>query len=177
MRVVRSFFKTYLLPYYLVQWLTHTLGNPVKIPVQSYENRLLSRLLSRRPRGEGSRATSPVTEGDARANRKRVSLVIPDNDLHRSEYFNHLSVRASAQMAEAIDTLFRLHLWSECVCLIHSRQGLNQGLDQWCRRQGISIEYRETVRQKFYRMRRAYERDGIILGEKHRRRYHASVKK
>lgn len=166
-----------LLSYYLVQWLTHALGNPVKFPVQSYENRLLSRLLSRRPRGEGSRATSPVAESDAGANRKRVSLVIPDNDLHRPEYFNHLSVRASAQMAEAIDTLFRLRLWSECVCLIHSQQGLNQGLDQWCRRQGISIEYREAVRQKFYRMRRAYERDGIILGEKHRRRYHASVKK
>lgn len=81
--------------------------------MQSYENRLPSRLLSRRPRGEGSRATSPVAESDARANRQRVSLVIPDNDLHRPEYFNHLSVRASAQMAEAIDTLFRLHLWSE----------------------------------------------------------------
>lgn len=79
------------------------------------------------PRGEGSRATSPVAEGDARANRQRVSLVISVNNLHRPEYFNHLSVRASAQMAEAIDTLFRLHLWSECVCLIHSRQGLNKG--------------------------------------------------
>lgn len=104
-----------LLPYYLAQWLTHALSDLVKFPVQSYENRLLSRLLSRRPRGEGSRATSPVAECDARANRQRVSLVIPDNDLHRPEYFNHLSVRASAQMAEAIDTLFRLHLWSECV--------------------------------------------------------------
>lgn len=166
-----------LLPYYLAQWLTHALGNPVKFPVQSYENRLLSRLLSRRPRGEGSCATSPVAEGNAHANRQRVSLVIPDNDLRRPEYFNYLSVRARAQMAEAIEALFRLHLWSECVCLIHSRQRLNQGIDQWCRRQGISIEYREAVRQKFYRMRRAYEREGIILGEKHRRRYRASVEK
>ena len=166
-----------LLPYYLAQWLTHALGNPVKFPVQSYENRLLSRLLSRRHRGDGSRATLPVAEGNVRANRQRVSFVIPDNDMRRPEYFNNLSVRASAQMAEAIDTLFRLHLWSECVCLIHSRQGLNKGIDQWCRRQGISIEYREAVRQKFYRMRRAYEREGIILGEKHRKRYRASVGK
>lgn len=46
-----------LLPYYLAQWLTHALSDLVKFPVQSYENRLLSRLLSRRLRGECARAT------------------------------------------------------------------------------------------------------------------------
>lgn len=164
------------LPYYLGQWLTHALGSPVRFPSQSYENRLLSRLLTRRPM-EGTHTVSPMSDDDGGTQRMQVEIIIPDNSMHRPEYYNHLSRRARALMADAIETLFRIHLWSECVSFIHSRTGLNTGIDQWCRRQGIGIEYREAVRQKFYRMRRAYERDGIILGEKHRKRYHESGRK
>ena len=165
------------LPHYLAQWLTHALGNPVRFPAQSYENRLLSRLLSRAPRCEEPPTISPMGDEGASRKQMRVSIIIPDNSMHRPEYYNHLSRRARALMADAIETLFRIHLWSECVSFIHSRAGLNTGIDQWCRRQGISIEYREAVRQKFYRMRRAYEKDGIILGEKHRKRDHENGRK
>jgi hypothetical protein len=33
----------------------------------------------------------------------------------------------------------------------------------WCVQQGIDIEYAETIRMKWYRMRKAYQAKGINL--------------
>ena len=33
----------------------------------------------------------------------------------------------------------------------------------WCEQQGIDIEYAETIRMKWYRMRKAYQEKGINL--------------
>ena len=139
---------------YLRQWLTHRLGTPVRFPDRSYENALLLRLISR-PSG-GSEPPTTICPPDS------VPIIVPDCARRRPEYYCALTRRAQSQMARAVDNLFRLHLWSECAHLIHTRR-LNQGLDEWCARQGIAIDYREAVRQKFYRMRRAYEEKGIFL--------------
>ena len=80
----------------------------------------------------------------------------------------HLSDKApaNAKMCAALVSLFRIHLWSDIAPKIHA-DGLNRAIDDWCQSQGIDIDYREGVRQKFYRMRRSYETYGIILGKKH----------
>ena len=139
---------------YLRQWLTHHLGSPVRFPDRSYENALLLRLLSR-PTG-GYEPPTTVCPPDS------VPVIVPDCAHRRPEYYCSLTRRAQAQMARAIDNLFRLHLWSECAPHIHSGQ-LNRSLDQWCARQGIALDNREAVRQKFYRMRHAYQEKGIFL--------------
>lgn len=149
----------YLEPY-LQQWLRHSLGEPVRFPPQSYENHLLRNLLQRTPT-INSHHTIPYGR-DAQC----IAVVIPDNAHHRPEYYHHLSRRAHALMVRAIESLFRIHLWSDLSPIIYSHQPLNQAIDEWCEQHNIDIDYREGVRQKFYRMRRSYEAYGIILGKK-----------
>ena len=70
----------------------------------------------------------------------------------------------------AIDALFRLDLWSGCAPLLHSTNELNKGIDQWCADNGISLDAREAVRQKFYRIRKSYLERGIVLGKFYRKK-------
>lgn len=154
---------------YLQEWAYHRFGRPVRLPRGSYEQLLLKRSLQKPPR-----LPLPPTEAAADAVPQRrvpLAIVLPDNALRRPEYYNYLPRRARLQLIHALEDLFRLHLFSSCRHLIHQRGALLRGLDEWCRTEGISIDHREGVRQKFYRMRRAYEAAGIILG----RRNHCHV--
>lgn len=148
---------------YLQEWAYHRFGHPVKLPRTSAENLLLTRILQKPPT-----TTEKTPSHQGREGRRLVPLHIriPDNPLHRPEYYNHLSRRSAARLRHSLEDLFRLHLWSSCRHLVHSRGRLLRGLDEWCRAQGIHLDHREGVRQKFYRMRRSYEASGIIIGRK-----------
>lgn len=145
---------------YLAEWLTTRFGRPVRFPVRSYENLLLHSLVVR-GRVRGVRCADEAPPG-----KRVVHIVLTDSSRRRPEYWHVLTRRASQDMARALERLFRLQLWSECAPLLFRPSGLNAGLDEWCRRQGIAIEHREGVRQKFYRMRKAYEAQGIKIGQK-----------
>lgn len=145
---------------YLQEWAYHRFGHPVKLPRTSAESILLTRLLQKPPAHQRREEEAPGSR------LVPLHIRIPDNPLHRPEYYNHLSRRSAARLRHSLEDLFRLHLWSSCRHLVHSRGGLLRGLDEWCRSQGIHIDHREGVRQKFYRMRRAYETSGIIIGRK-----------
>lgn len=148
------------LPGYLREWLHATLGDPVRFPARSAENVLLSRLVGRRPK-----EAAPEAAGAG-----WVRIVLPDNPWRRPEFYNYLGRRGRAELAGALERLFRLALWSECAGLLGSPGELNRGLDAWCARRGISLGNREAVRQKFYRMRRDYGACGIVLGRKFAKR-------
>ncbi len=150
---------------YLARWLTATMGDPVRFPAHSYENAVLSRLLTVRPKN----LPPPKPEAG------EVAIVIPDNAARRPEYYNYLGARSQAALRDVIDALFRIHLWSECAPLLSVPGRLNSGLDEWCARHGIPLDNREAVRQKFYRMRKNYEQFGIYLGKKYKKRCHDGV--
>lgn len=139
---------------YIKDWLEFHLGNPVRFPERSYENALLHSYLCKRP------ACCPPDRGGEGT----VAVVVTDCRHRKPEYYNHLSSRGHRAMASAIDSLFRLALWSGIAPLLGTGAELNRGIDRWCREQGISFDSREAVRQKFYRMRRAYMKKGIVLG-------------
>ena len=61
-------------------------------------------------------------------------------------------------------------MWSGCAPLLHSSKEINKGIDEWCACNGISLDAREAVRQKFYRIRKAYMEKGIILGKFYRKK-------
>ncbi len=147
---------------YLARWLTATLGNPVRFPAHSFENELLIRVLTIRPKH------LPPSKPEAGA----VAIVIPDNSHRRPEFYNHLGQRGERLLRTTIDALFRIHLWSECAPLLSAPGRLNAGLDEWCARHGIPLDNREAVRQKFYRMRKNYEQFGIYLGKKYKKHCH-----
>ncbi len=147
---------------YIAQWLSTTMGLPVRFPTHSFENQLLKRVLSVRPKDAPIRMA-----GD-----NDIAIVIPDSSSRPPEYYNYLGRRSEQLVRTTIDSLFRLHLWYKCVHLLAVPGELNAGLDAWCASVGISIEYREAVRQKFYRMRRKYEAEHIFLGKKYKKDYH-----
>lgn len=142
---------------YVAEWLTFHLGNPVKLPARSYESILLGHLLSRRPRTAG------------RFKHTGTPIVIPDNDRRRPEYFNYLSIPNQRIFTKALDNLFLIHLWSSCLPLVYQYGKLNNGIDEWCKANGISFAHREAVRKRFYRLRAEYYKDGIIVGMKRKR--------
>ena len=145
---------------YIKEWLEYHLGTPVRFPERSYENELLHRHLDKRPR---NLPPDKPEEGT-------VAIVITDCDHSRPEYYNYLGQRGRRAIVSAIDALFRLDLWSGCAPLMHSKTELNRGIDGWCADNGISLDAREAVRQKFYRIRRAYLERGIVLGNFYRKK-------
>lgn len=145
---------------YIQEWLEFHLGNPVRFPVRSYENELLHRHLGKRPCGQ-----PPEKRED-----NMVAIVITDCDHSRPEFYNYLGHRGKRAIVSAIDALFRLDLWSGCAPLLHSNTELNRGIDKWCADNGISLDAREAVRQKFYRIRKSYLERGIVLGKFYRKK-------
>ena len=148
------------LPRYLREWLEFHLGTPVRFPERSYENELLHTLLTKRP--ASVQPVKPTADS--------VALVITDCRHRKPEHYNYLGIRGQRVMISSIEGLFRLDLWSSCAGLIHSKGELNKGLDEWCAKSGISLDAREAVRQKFYRMRREYQAHGIVVGKCYQKR-------
>ena len=156
---------------YMRQWLIHSLGEPVAFPPQSYENSIILRYISKR-----TEASCPAG-GHRSDSLPSVEVIIPDSNEKPSEFYHHMGRRGCRALVAAIDNLFRLDLWSACAPQIHSRVELNSFIDEWCERHGIDLDFREAVRQKFYRMRKSYREKGIILGKFHKKRYHETGKK
>lgn len=154
---------------YMAEWLIHSFGSPVRFPDQSVENALIHKYLSVRRFNE---KFDLCTEG-------KIPIVITDSSVHRPEYYHHFSSRGQAALIRHLDDLFRVNLWSECFRLVSCgrTRRLNAGLDEWCQSHGISLDHREAVRQKFYRMRKKYESYGIILGNFHKKNCHEPVMK
>lgn len=157
---MKDFVVNIRLERYLREWLTFHLGTPVRFPDRSHENVLLHRFLTKRPKD-----VPPLPAGaDA------VAVVITDCRYKKPEHYNYLGRRGQRVMAQAIEALFRLDMWSGCAPLLHSGDSLNRGIDAWCAANGISLDAREAVRQKFYRIRRDYMRFGIVLGVNFRKK-------
>lgn len=151
---------------HLASWLRTKYGDPVRFPPRSYENLLLHSLVTRGRYAEGA----ATLEGPGKE-LQRITLT--DHSTRRPEYYHHLTRRAALTFAAALERQFRLQLWQECSPLLLHRTGLNSGIERWCQRQGIKVEHREGVRQKFYRMRKEYPK-----GERNEeKRSHYSGKK
>ena len=159
---MKNITATIYLPRYLEQYLRHHYGSPVRFPARSMENELLRRLTTRPP-SQGTAAPAP-DESSARLT--PIGVVLPDDDLHRPEYYSYLGRTARRRLSLALEATFRVHLWSDCLPLIVAGN-INQGLDEWCASNGISLDSREAVRQKFYRLRRTYATMGIRFGRKY----------
>lgn len=141
---------------YLRQWLIGRMGSPVSFPRGSYENAVIARHLSRLPKGLAPHLCGPDD----------VPVCVPVVHGKPPEVFNYFGRRGVAELTEAILTLFTLDMWHGIAPLLTSAR-LNDGINDWCKARGISLDNREAVRQRFYRIRKAYGERGIILGKKY----------
>lgn len=135
------------------------MGMPVTFPRASYENAVIARYLSPLPAGHAPQLCRP---GD-------VPIVVPQIHGKPPERYNYFGRRGVAALTEAVNTLFTLDLWHGVSSLISTSQ-LNEGIDKWCVARGIGLDYREAVRQRFYRIRQSYARHGVLLGRQNQKR-------
>ncbi|MCM1333372.1 MAG: hypothetical protein NC248_12280 [Bacteroides sp.] len=138
---------------HLRQWLTSTLGDPVRFPSRSNENAVLRAFTIKTPPG-----CLPDTNREG-----KVAIVLPDSTAKPPETYNHLGRKGQDAIREAIRDLFLRSLWSEVSPLQESSVGVNALIAAWCESKGIDIDSVETVRQCFYRLRRQYARKGINI--------------
>ena len=99
-----------------------------------------------------------------------IAIVITDCRYRKPEHYNYLGRDGQRAVVSAINALFKMQLWAECAPLLHAKGELNKGIDKWCADNGISLDAREAVRQKFYRLRKLYLQKGIVLHKIYRKK-------
>ena len=138
---------------YLSEWLTHSLGNPVRFPNGSNENAIIRAFIQKTPDGEMPEA----------AETDMTAIYIPDSKAKPAATYNYMGERGKQAVREAIKDLFTRNLWNELRPIDSVNVGVNTRIAAWCEMHGIGIDRIETVRQKYYRIRDAYSKKGIVL--------------
>ncbi len=138
---------------YLSEWLTHSLGCPVRFPNGSNENSVIRAFTQQPPEGE-----LPETASEG-----MTPIYIPDSKAKPPESYNYMTDSGKKAVREAIMDLFTRNLWNELRPIDSINIGVNTRIAAWCKMHGIGLDRVETVRQKYYRIREAYKKRGINL--------------
>lgn len=138
---------------YLSEWLTHSLGCPVRFPNGSNENSVIRAFTQHPPEGE-----LPETASEG-----MTPIYIPDSKAKPPESYNYMTDSGKKAVREAIMDLFTRNLWNELRPIDSINIGVNTRIAAWCEMHGIGLDRVETVRQKYYRIREAYKKRGINL--------------
>ncbi len=134
---------------YLAQWATHKYGNPIRFPAGSVQNAALRASLTRLPSG-----IKPNLPGKG-----KVPVVLPDSKAKPVCSFNHLPHDAQRDIANLLQDLLKLQLWKDMRPLLDDDMCLPahtmvmKAVRSWCKTNGIDIEYDNTIKQKWYRLR------------------------
>ena len=138
---------------YIRQWLIHSFGNPVEFPASSNENAVIRRFTQKQP---ASLKPQKPSEDD-------VAICIPVCKYKNPETYNYLSLQAKKALEESISDLFRINMWNDLGDLADTSCKKMSAFRAWCTMHGIDVEYAETVRMKWYRMRKSYQTKGVNL--------------
>ena len=138
---------------YLSEWLTHSLGCPVRFPNGSNENSVI-RAFTQQP---------PEDELPETASEGMTPIYIPDSKAKPPERYNYMTDSGKKAVREAIMDLFTRNLWNELRPIDSINIGVNTRIAAWCEMHGIGLDRVETVRQKYYRIREAYKKRGFNL--------------
>lgn len=138
---------------YLSEWLTHSLGCPVRFPNGSNENAVIRAFIQKTPDNE----KPEIAHDDA------TPIYIPYSKAKPPESYNYMTDSGKKAVREAIMDLFTRNLWNELRPIDNINIGVNTRIAAWCEMHGIGLDRVETVRQKYYRIREAYKKRGINL--------------
>ena len=147
---------------YLAAWLKKHFGNPVELLKDSPESRLLKRLLDKQP------DTITPEIGN-------IKVHLPYFKEKDPRVYSFLCESGKAALVESFEAMFINNLWSEVGNLENLNCRLTSVIRGWCEKHGIiqgtdhitevtllkQVEEQnaknfETVRQKYYRLRKKY---------------------
>lgn len=141
-------------PEYLEQWANFHLGNPVEFPRDSPESRLIKLYVDKLPK-----TVDHPTVGNL-----QVKIPYSKQKDPRNGYY-YMSPHAAQMIKECLETLFIQNLWAEMSDIQKVRCELTTAIYAWLEKHHIADTYWECIRQKYYRLRKAYLEKGIKLKE------------
>lgn len=145
---------------FVKEFLIHSLGNPIVFPPQSVENSTIHHFIDRLPKGR-----IPETSND-----ELTAICIPDSKTKPSATYNFLSPRGKDAVIQCCELLFNRNMWTELGDMSSLGCKTMTAIYAWCEKHGISVDYADTIRQRYYRMRSSYTKRGIDLMKKERNR-------
>lgn len=145
---------------FLRQWLCKSFGNPVIFPPQSVENSTIRRFTRIRPQN-----IDPDKPSD-----KNVAICIPDSKSKDPMTYNYLGPKGKEAIVECIEDLFRRNMWAELNDLSDCGCSVMKAIYSWCEMHGIDLDYANTVRQRYYRLRDSYTKKNCNLKKSRRNR-------
>lgn len=155
---------TIRVPKYLAEWLTHSFGNPLFLPKDSVEARLLLELLSMSPKnqtalafdGEEQTQEEEIPQRKCRLNFVEIEILIPNSKLKTPTEWNFLSGYGQKAMYESFYDLFRKNLFTEVTDM--KAPGVTRATTIYCylERHGMDDVHWDTVTKVFHRTRNMY---------------------
>lgn len=176
-------------PTHIRQWAYHAYGNPVVFPVIGNEVAVLRRFTSKPPMAK----LTPVDEENVTETQKAtaanlhqsvvhtfkdeefeqsrwlthpddyMAIELPESKAKPVREFNYLGPRARRAVKEMVTDLFKIDLWASLKDIADRSCRLSSLISAWCEQHGIGIDYEDTVRQCFYRMREQHAKRGVNL--------------
>lgn len=150
-----KFFIYLKVPEYLKQYLENSLGDPVLLPDGSPERIIVERFIQKK-----SDTDIPDTENDS-----NLRVQIPPMRGKPPEYWNYFSEEAKNCLIESFEAMFTMNMWKDLnnINNILANSTLTNLIYAWLRKNGMSIDHWEMVRQRYYRYRKRYKKKGISL--------------
>lgn len=176
-------------PAHIRQWAYHSYGNPIIFPIIGNEVAVIRRFTSKPPQARMSpveqESQEEMEKADAVSLHQSVTNTFKDEEyeqsrwlIHPNEYiaislpeskaktireYNYLGPRARRAVKEMITDLFKIDLWASLKDIADRSCKLSSLISAWCEQHGIGIDYEDTVRQCFYRMRDQHAKKGVNL--------------
>ena len=176
-------------PTHIRQWAYRAYGNPVVFPAIGNEVAVLRRFTSKPPMAkltpvdmENASETQKATAAnlhqsvahtfhDDEFEQRRwlthpddyMAIELPESKAKPVREFNYLGPRARRAVKEMVTDLFKMDLWASLKDIADRSCRLSSLISAWCEHHGIGIDYEDTVRQCFYRMRDQHAKKGVIL--------------
>lgn len=176
-------------PTHIRQWAYHAYGNPVVFPPIGNEVAVIRKFMSKPPSAKLSPSElESKTEQEVAVSTKlhqSVSHLLKDKEYEEkswltypNEYlaielpsskakpvreYSYLGPRARRAIKEVVTDLFKMDLWASLKDIANRSCRLSSIISAWCEQHGIGIDYEDTVRQCFYRMRDQHAKRGVNL--------------
>lgn len=144
---------------FIAQWAVHHFGCPVTFPPQSVGNARIISVLRRRPADAAPDVEQPGL----------TPVAIPYSKQKEPETWNYVTPSGKRFIAEYIESLFKDNLYGEFKEMCDQDSKLQTAAYAWCEMHGVSIDYADTIRQRFYRERERLLQCGVDMRKRRRR--------
>lgn len=176
-------------PTHIRQWAYHAYGNPVVFPAIGNEVAVLRRFTSKPPMAKLSpveaESLAEMQHSESSKLHQSAECIFRDEEFETSRWLDHpedyiairlpdskakpvkeycyLGPRARRAVKEMVTDLFKIDLWASLKDIADRSCRLSSLISAWCEQHGIGIDYEDTVRQCFYRMREQHVKKGLNL--------------